>query len=144
MSIENDLEEPENAQPPAMATGEAPPAPPPASVTGTLRARIAELEETIKDITNHATPNGLADENDPEGNPHHYMVTVGAIHRALGRLQGSYVCEHAALLRKAVAAHDYDLDPRSNGMCGEDCWVWDARTLLDFQPLNLGGNDEAR
>jgi hypothetical protein len=48
--------------------------------------RVDELLAAIADIDAHATPVGLADENDPDGNPHHYLVTVGSLHRALGKL----------------------------------------------------------
>lgn len=55
------------------------------------RAEHAEAErdryrQAILDIDAHATPIGLAHQDDPDGNPHHYAVTVGALHRALGKV----------------------------------------------------------
>lgn len=44
------------------------------------------LKAAILDIDAHATPIGIANPNDPDGNPHHYAVTVGALHRALGKV----------------------------------------------------------
>ena len=44
------------------------------------------FKAAILDIDAHATPIGLANPNDPDGNPHHYAVTVGALHRALGKV----------------------------------------------------------
>lgn len=74
------------------------------SEIATLTEQLSESEEraslvdaalaAIRDIDAHATPVGLADENDPEGNPHHYLVTVGSLHRALGK-SGTGACEHA-------------------------------------------------
>ncbi|MGW1744532.1 hypothetical protein ACWCRD_02720 [Streptomyces sp. NPDC002092] len=54
-------------------------------------AAAAEAERdqyraAILDIDAHATPIGLANQDDPDGNPHHYAVTVGALHRALGKV----------------------------------------------------------
>lgn len=53
--------------------------------------RIRDLEAAIQDIDAHATPCGLLDESDPEGSPHHYLVTTGSLHRALGiKVGGAY------------------------------------------------------
>jgi len=51
-----------------------------------LYAERDKLRASILDIDAHATPVGLADPDEPEGNPHHYAVTVGALHRALGKV----------------------------------------------------------
>lgn len=51
---------------------------------GQSKAR-ERLEDVIRDIDAHATPIGLLDANDPEGSPAYYAVTVGALHRALGK-----------------------------------------------------------
>lgn len=48
-------------------------------------------QAAIRDIDAHATPVGLLHEDDPEGSPHHYLVTVGALHRALGKSDGTGV-----------------------------------------------------
>lgn len=50
--------------------------------------RAERLVDAIRDIDVHATPFGLADPEDPDGNPHHYVLTVGALHRALGAAEG--------------------------------------------------------
>lgn len=44
----------------------------------------ARLRAAVLDIDAHATPIGLADPDDPDGNPAYYAVTVGSLHRALG------------------------------------------------------------
>lgn len=63
-----------------------------------------QLRAAILDIDAHATPIGLADENDPDGNPHHYALTVGALHRALGKVgHTAPSCQAEDLLR---IAHD--------------------------------------
>jgi len=53
-----------------------------------LTAERDRLIDAIRDIDAHATPFGLADPEDPDGNPHHYVLTVGALHRALGAAEG--------------------------------------------------------
>lgn len=45
---------------------------------------IDRLRAAILDIDAHATPMGLLREDDPEGSPGYYHLTVGALHRALG------------------------------------------------------------
>lgn len=55
---------------------------------GDATRELIALQMAIEDIRDHATPAGIADPNDPDGNPHHYLLTVGALHRALGVLAG--------------------------------------------------------
>lgn len=50
-----------------------------------------EAQAAIRDIDAHATPIGLLHEDDPDGSPHHYLVSVGALHRALGKSNGTGV-----------------------------------------------------
>lgn len=50
----------------------------------TTRKELAKAKAAIRDIDAHATPMGLLNADDPDGSPHHYAVTVGALHRALG------------------------------------------------------------
>ncbi|MEW2300249.1 hypothetical protein AB0958_09740 [Streptomyces sp. NPDC006655] len=64
------------------------------------------LKAAILDIDAHATPMGLADPNDPEGNPHHYAVTVGALHRALGKVGHTAApCTAEAAIERVRALH---------------------------------------
>jgi len=63
-----------------------------------LRSQLAqttrerdEARAAIRDIDAHATPVGLLHEDYPDGSPHHYIVTVGALHRALGKSDGTGV-----------------------------------------------------
>lgn len=65
-----------------------------------LYAERDRLRTAILDIDAHATPIGQADPQDPDGNPHHYVVTVGALHRALGKVG------HTAPLCTAEAERD--------------------------------------
>src|SRR5260221_62628 len=58
----------------------------------------AALRAAIRDIDAHATPVGLLDENDPEGSPAHYLVTTGALHRAIGKVGAAAKCEAEAEL----------------------------------------------
>lgn len=60
---------------------------------GELNNTIGELRASIADIDAHATPVGLLHNDDPEGSPHHYMLTVGALHRALGKAYTAEPCE---------------------------------------------------
>jgi hypothetical protein len=55
--------------------------------------RVSKLQAAIADIDAHATPIGLLDERDPDGSPHHYALTVGALHRALGLAYTAEPCE---------------------------------------------------
>lgn len=55
--------------------------------------RVQPLKDAIADIDAHATPVGLLHNDDPEGSPHHYMLTVGALHRALGKAYTAEPCE---------------------------------------------------
>lgn len=72
-----------------------------------LRAERDQLRAAILDIDAHATPNGLADPDDPDGNPHHYMVTVGALHRALGKVgHTAPACTAEAALARLTAWAD--------------------------------------
>lgn len=57
------------------------------------RAQVAELKATIADIDRHATPVGLLNNDDPEGSPHHYLVTTGSLHRALSKAHTAEPCE---------------------------------------------------
>jgi uncharacterized small protein (DUF1192 family) len=72
-----------------------------------------EAQAAIRDIDAHATPIGLLHEDDPEGSPHHYLVTVGALHRALGKSNGTGVqCDRERdILRwlHAEAVHERDV-----------------------------------
>lgn len=52
-----------------------------------------EARAAIADIDAHATPVGLLNNDDPEGSPHHYLVTVGALHRALGKAYTAELCD---------------------------------------------------
>lgn len=65
-----------------------------------LHAERDQYRAAILDIDAHATPVGLANPDDPDGNPHHYAVTVGALHRALGKVG------HTAPLCTAEAERD--------------------------------------
>lgn len=56
------------------------------------------LRNALQDIDAHATPIGLVDPNDPEGNPVYYTVTVGALHRALGKSGTAPKCTDAVEL----------------------------------------------
>jgi hypothetical protein len=60
---------------------------------GELHNTIGELRAAIADIDAHATPVGLLHNDDPEGSPHHYLLTVGALHRALGKAYTAEPCE---------------------------------------------------
>lgn len=55
--------------------------------------RVSELKAAIADIDAHATPVGLLNNDDPDGSPHHYLLTVGALHRALGKAHTAEPCE---------------------------------------------------
>lgn len=91
-----------------------------------------QLRAAVLDIDAHATPIGLADQNDPDGNPHHYAVTVGALHRALGKIghtaplctaeaerDGAYR-ERAQLLALLAALHPSVIAPAPD--VDEDGW----------------------
>ncbi len=54
--------------------------------TATTAEQLALLRQAVLDIDAHATPVGQADPDDPDAGPHHYIVTVGALHRALGKV----------------------------------------------------------
>lgn len=78
-----------------------------------LRTTIEQLRESIRDIDAHATPIGLLNSNDPDGSPHHYIVTVGALHRALGKSGTAAKCEAEAeveQLRESNAAKDREIE----------------------------------
>ena len=63
----------------------------------------------ILDIDAHATPIGQADPNDPDGNPHHYAVTVGALHRALGKIgHTAPICTAEAEVARLRAGEEDD------------------------------------
>lgn len=68
------------------------------------REEVRALKAAIADIDAHATPVGLLHNDDPEGSPHHYLLTVGALHRALGKAYTAEPCEsERARLRVEVA-----------------------------------------
>jgi hypothetical protein len=80
-------------------------------VVDVVRARVDRLTRerdearaAIADIDRHATPIGLLHEDDPEGSPHHYIVTVGALHRALGKAYTAEPCEAERLRLRAEVA----------------------------------------
>lgn len=52
-----------------------------------------EARAAIADIDRHATPVGLLNNDDPEGSPHHYLVTTGSLHRALSKAYTAEPCE---------------------------------------------------
>lgn len=54
--------------------------------------------------------------------------------RAMKVAAQARVSDLEGALRKAVKAHDADLDPRAQGMCAEWCWVWDAHDALAASP----------
>lgn len=69
-------------------------------------ARQQELISAIRDIDQHATPYGIAEVEDPDGNPAAYIVTVGALHRALGAAAGQATVggdHHAAIIAERDA-----------------------------------------
>ncbi|WP_314411406.1 hypothetical protein [Streptomyces sp. DSM 40484] len=51
-----------------------------------LREKLTQMRQAVLDIDAHATPIGQADPADPDAGPQHYVVTVGALHRALGKV----------------------------------------------------------
>lgn len=75
-----------------------------------LHAERDQLRTAILDIDAHATPIGLADPDDPDGNPHHYAVTVGALHRALGKVghTAAPCTAEAAITRVRALADRWD------------------------------------
>lgn len=100
---------------------------------GELEAKNERLRVAVLDIDAHATPMGLAREDDPEGNPDHYHLTVGALHRALG------VIGHTA--PKGITSVDlesdfitmlYDLVPEAIGIpIGASALIWRAARELE-------------
>ncbi|MFF8953862.1 hypothetical protein ACF09I_34450 [Streptomyces sp. NPDC014940] len=101
--------------------------------TTTLRERAERaeaerdrLKAAILDIDAHATPIGLADPNDPDGNPHHYVVTVGALHRSLGKVghtaapcTAEAALERVRTLRDPIAQALEDADYRPDMRRGD-------------------------
>lgn len=109
------------------------PAVSPASDTDALRQQVADLKAAIADIDAHATPIGLLHEDDPDGSPHHYAVTVGALHRALGKAYTAESCDaERARLRNEVAGLRADLD---RARAERDSMVRDLLTALHLGPM---------
>lgn len=74
-----------------------------------LHAEVAGLKAAIQDIDAHATPIGLMSNNDPDGNPHHYALTVGALHRALGKAGTAPKCSQQYERAQALQAENDQL-----------------------------------
>lgn len=102
-------------------------------------ARVAELEaerdglkNSILDIDAHATPYGVRPE-DPDGNPAAYLVTVGALHRAIGKVGHTAAPYHVVLARmvsaEAAVERVRTLHIKRTGLCPECMVIWPCPTI---------------
>lgn len=95
---------------------------------GKSETELAELRAVILDIDAHATPIGLADAGDPDGNPHHYAVTVGALHRALGKIGHTAApCTAEAAIARVQALADGWVKAGPPPLGASMARWWDAR-----------------
>ncbi|WP_405019577.1 hypothetical protein OHV05_24575 [Kitasatospora sp. NBC_00070] len=63
-----------------------------------LQTQVWDYRQRILDIDAHATPYDVREE-DPEGSPRAYLITVGSLHRALGTVgQSAAKCDAEAKL----------------------------------------------
>lgn len=104
---------------------------------GELNNTIGELRASIADIDAHAIPVGLLHNDDPEGSPHHYLLTVGALHRALGKAYTAEPCEsERARLRVEVDRLRREVEFEANAVD----WPWNPRGIcacsIDFASLD--------
>lgn len=106
---------------------------------GKSETELAAFRAAILDIDAHATPIGLADANDPDGNPHHYAVTVGALHRALGKIGHTAApCTAEAAVARVQALADQWVKAGPPPLGTPTARWWDKRLV----ELNAALNEE--
>ncbi|MEW2567674.1 hypothetical protein [Streptomyces sp. NPDC047070] len=94
-----------------------------------VEEHLALLRQAVLDIDAHATPVGQADPDDPDAGPHHYVVTVGALHRALGKVgHTAPACRAEAALARLHEGEEPVTDPAVQYTPGQFIWQWNRAT----------------